>query len=320
MLNVNGHDYEIGKAAEYKQKRCINQALHGMFALSTEWLGCGELDAPENRHQFGGHVDLTGANVAGLFYLAMRRGLDYLATLPGVDPQPPGGHRPFRRRLADHCAQRARSRACYVSVPVAGFSAMISKLEHGDDLGDNEQAAADFLDGFDYSTLAAMRAPRPTLLIHNAEDDCCFRAPLVKPYTYDQVRPFFALFGKEDVFAWHENTRSGHAQLPARQPAEAYAFLSRYLGVPEFDRETPVDDQVQQLRRAGRRPAQGQSHAGDAGAAVGRRASIASPRAATSCNPQCATSPLPWSTRGRWPIPKTAAWRRSPGSSSSTTS
>jgi len=50
VLNVNGHEYGMGKATEYKQKRCINIALHGMFALSAEWLGCGELNSPENRH------------------------------------------------------------------------------------------------------------------------------------------------------------------------------------------------------------------------------------------------------------------------------
>lgn len=50
VLNDIGHEYEIGNAAVYKQKRCINRALHGMFALSAEWLGCGELNSPENRH------------------------------------------------------------------------------------------------------------------------------------------------------------------------------------------------------------------------------------------------------------------------------
>jgi len=243
VLNVNGHDYEIGKASEYKQKRAINQALHGMYALSTEWIGCGELGQPENRHQFGGHVDLTGANVGGLFYLAMRRGLDYLASLPGVDPQ----------RLAvtglsgggwQTIVLSALDPRVLVSVPVAGFSAIISKLEHGDDLGDNEQATADFLQNFDYSILTAMRAPRPTLLIHNAEDDCCFRAPLVRPYTYDQIRPFFALYGKEADFAWHENRDPGTHNYQLDNRRQAYAFLSRHLGIPEFDRETPVDDQV----------------------------------------------------------------------------
>ncbi len=243
VLNLNGHEYETGKAAEYKQKRAINQALHGMYALNPEWIGCGELGPPENRHQFGGHVDLAGANVAGLFYLAMRRGLDYLAAYPGVDPQ----------RLAvtglsgggwQTIVLSALDERVMVSVPVAGYSAIVSNLEHDDDLGDNEQAPADFLDGFDYSTLTAMRAPRPTLLIHNAEDDCCFRADLVKPYTYDRIRPFFRLFGKEDVFAWHENTDPGTHNYQLDNRLQAYRFLSQHLGLPAIETEIPVDDQV----------------------------------------------------------------------------
>ncbi len=246
VLNPNGHEYEIGKAAEYKQKRCINMALHGMYALSTEWLGCGELDSPESRHQFGGHVDLAGANVVGLFYLAMRRGLDYLDTLPNVD----------RNRLAvtglsgggwQTIVLSALDPRVLVAIPVAGYSAIVSKLEHDDDLGDNEQASADFLKDFDYSILTAMRAPRPTLLIHNAEDDCCFRAPLVKPYTYDQIRPFFRLFGKEDVFAWHENMDPYHNyQLDNR--VHAYRFLSRYLGLAPIEEEIRTDGQIRSMQ------------------------------------------------------------------------
>jgi dienelactone hydrolase len=243
VLNVNGHEYEIGKAAEYKQKRCINLALHGMFALSTEWLGCGELNSPENRHQFGGHVDVTGANVAGLFYLAMRRGLDYLDRHPAVD----------RNRLAvtglsgggwQTIVLSALDPRVYVAIPVAGYSALISKLEHQDDRGDNEQVPADFLDGMDYPHLTAMRAPRPTLLIHNAEDDCCFRAPLVKPYTYDQVKPFFRLFGKEDMLAWHENTDPSTHNYQLDNRLQAYRFLSKHLGLPPIEQEINVDSQI----------------------------------------------------------------------------
>src|SRR5262249_1766842 len=40
-LNVNGHDAE-GKAAKYKQLRCINQAKRGMMALNPEWLNMGQ--------------------------------------------------------------------------------------------------------------------------------------------------------------------------------------------------------------------------------------------------------------------------------------
>jgi len=84
-LNLNGYAPQ-GKAAEYKQKRCINNALQGMFALSLECLGMGELDVPENAHWFGAHLNLVGACATGLFYLAMRKGVDYLYHHHGVDP------------------------------------------------------------------------------------------------------------------------------------------------------------------------------------------------------------------------------------------
>ncbi|MGH9667563.1 MAG: alpha/beta hydrolase family protein [Bryobacteraceae bacterium] len=244
VLNVNGHEYPQGKAVEYKQKRCINLARRGMIALSPEWLSCGELNIEEDRHDFGGHLDLAGSNVAGLFYLAMRRGLDYLDRDPHVD----------RSRLAvtglsgggwQTIVLSSLDPRVLVSIPVAGFSSLISKLEHRDDFGDNEQVPADFLDGQDYSTLTAMRAPRPTLLIHNAEDDCCFRAPLVKPYTYDQVKPFFALFGKEAEFAWHENMDPSTHNYQLDNRLAAYRFLSKAFGLPVIDREIPVDSEIE---------------------------------------------------------------------------
>ena len=73
ILNVNGHVGPLGKAIEYKQKRCINYAKHGILALSLEWLAFGELTAPENDHAFAAHLDLVGMNGVGLFYLGMRR-------------------------------------------------------------------------------------------------------------------------------------------------------------------------------------------------------------------------------------------------------
>jgi len=246
VLNLNGHELELGKAVEYKQKRCINLARRGLLALSPEWLACGELNLPENRHQFGGHLDLTGANVAGLFYLAMRRGLDYLDRHPNAD----------RSRLAvtglsgggwQTIVLSALDPRVYISIPVAGYSALISKLEHSDDRGDNEQVPADFLEGLDYPHLTAMRAPRPTLLIHNAEDDCCFRAPLVKPYTYDAVRSFFRLFGKEDVFAWHENTDPSTHNYQLDNRVQAYRFLSKHFGLPPIEQEIPVESDVKSI-------------------------------------------------------------------------
>ena len=85
ILNVNGHVGPAGKAVEYKQKRCINFAKHGILALNLEWFAFGELQAEGNQHWYGAHLDLVGANALGIFLLEMRRGLDYLCEHPSVD-------------------------------------------------------------------------------------------------------------------------------------------------------------------------------------------------------------------------------------------
>ena len=146
--------------------------------------------------------------------LEMRRGLDYLSDHPSVDRNrigvtglSGGGWQTIFLSALD---ERVK-----VAVPVAGYSSATTKVEarqYGD-LGDLEQNGTDFLANVDYTHLTAMMAPRPTLLIHNAEDDCCFRAPLVKPLIYDGIRPFFRLYGKEDVFQWHENRDPGRHPL-----------------------------------------------------------------------------------------------------------
>ncbi len=195
ILNVNGHVGAPGKAVEYKQKRCINQARQGILSLNLEWLSFGELSHPENRHWFGAHLDLVGANAAGLFYLAMRKGLDYLYDHPnadrsriGVTGLSGGGWQTIVLSALDERVS--------VSIPVAGYSSLVSRLERAGDVGDIEQNATDLLAGQDYPHLTAMRAPRPTLLIYNAEDDCCFRAPLVKEDIFDEVKAFFRFVRK----------------------------------------------------------------------------------------------------------------------------
>jgi len=243
MLNVNGHVGAPGKAVEYKQKRLIHQARNGILALNLEWIGMGELGHKENAHWFAAHLDLAGANALGLFYLAMRRGLDYLWNRPDVD----------RTRIGitglsgggwQTIVLAALDERIALAVPVAGYASVVSRIERPADVGDIEQNATDLLTLADYSHLTAMRAPRPTLLIYNAEDDCCFRAPLVKPYIFDAVRPFFALAGAEQVFAWHENTDPSDHNYQLDNRRQLYAFLARHFRVPIPETETGVDAQI----------------------------------------------------------------------------
>jgi dienelactone hydrolase len=241
-INLNGHDPR-GKATEYKQRRCINNALQGMLALSLEWLGMGEMAKPENDHWFGAHLNLVGASATGLFYLAMRKGLDYLYEHPNVDRERIGvtglSGGAWQTIMLSALDERVA-----VAIPVAGYFAFASAVERNSDVGDMEYHPPDLFVGCDYTTLTAMRAPRPTLLIYGAKDEYGLRAPLQKPHLYDEINPFFRLYGKEEAFAWYSHIEPGthNYQLDNRQ--QSYAFFTEHFNMPVVEREIPVDDEV----------------------------------------------------------------------------
>ena len=242
ILNVIGHEV-AGNAAEYEQKRCINFAKRGIFALSLSWAGFGELAQPENGHDYAADLDLVGANALGFFYLSMRRGLDYLASLPQVDARRLGvtglSGGGWQTTLLSALDERVA-----VAVEVAGIGALESNLIRPLDTDEIEENATDLTQNEDYPFFVAIRAPRPTLLIHNAEDDCCFRAALVKPYIYDRVRPFFRLFGKEDDLAWHENRDPGTHNYQLENREQAYGFFTKHFDLPITPNEIPSDDEI----------------------------------------------------------------------------
>lgn len=246
ILNVVGHE-PLGNLVEYDQKRCINFAKQGMLALSLGWLGYGEHGQQENNHDFGGHMDLVGSNSLGYFYLAMRRGLDYLASLPetdtkrlGVTGLSGGG---WQTTILSSFDERVTA-----SAEVAGIGSMESNLTRPTDVAEVEEDGSDLVQGQDYSLFVALRAPRPTLLMHNAQDDCCFLASLVKPYLYDQVIPFFKLYGAENAFRFHENLDPGthNYQLDNRQTA--YAFFSEQFHLPAVTKEIASDSEIHTLQ------------------------------------------------------------------------
>jgi len=82
------------------------------------------------------------------------------------------------------------------------------------------------------------------LLIYNAEDDCCFRAPLVKPLIYDGIRPFFKLYGKEDVFQWYENRDPGTHNYQLANREQAYRFFSQQFAIPVIEKEIPSGQEI----------------------------------------------------------------------------
>ncbi len=244
VLDVMGHFTGRGNKEDFEQKMCINQALKGMIALNLDWIGMGELNTKLNEHWFASQLDLVGMNGVGLFYLAMRRGLDYLAANPDVDPNrigvtglSGGGWQTITLSSLDP--------RVLVSIPVAGYVNLQGRLERlPEEPGDIEQNPTDFLVGQDYSTLTAMRAPRPTLLIYNAEDDCCFRAPLVKPYVFDPVVPFFNLYGKADAFQFYQSTLISAHNYALEDQAQAFAFFIKHFHLTADSVEIPVGQYV----------------------------------------------------------------------------
>lgn len=245
ILNLAGHDGPLGYGYEFKQKRCISYAKHGILALNLEWFGFGELSQKGNGHWYAAHLDLVGANGVGLFYLEMRRGLDYLYNHPSVDRNRIGvtglSGGGWQTIVLSSLDERVKA-----TNPVAGFSSLLSRVEVKEygDMGDIEQSATDFLQGSDYSYLVALLAPRPALLTYNGEDDCCFRAMIVKPRVYDAIVPFFTLYGKSDVFNWHENHDPGNHNYQLDNRLADYSFFTKQFGLPPIANEDGVAAQL----------------------------------------------------------------------------
>ena len=243
VLDVLGH-FPTGKSMPFEQKLCINEALRGMVALSMAFIDMGELQLKGNEHYFGSDLDLVGVSGVGLFYLAMRRGLDYLYDDPHVDQSriavtglSGGGWQTIMLSSLDPRVQ--------VSIPVAGFASLQGRVERiPGEPGDYEQLPPDLLDGQGYQTFVALRAPRPTLELNNAEDSCCFRAPLVRPDIYNAIKPFFGLYGKEDAFQFHEDTQVSAHNYARDNRQQAYRFLSKWFHLPSKPDEIPVGQDI----------------------------------------------------------------------------
>ncbi len=241
ILNVNGHG-PGGKAVEHKQKRCINQARHGILSLSLEWIGFGELAGAENGHNQIGLLDLAGTNGVGLFYLAMRRGLDFLYEDSRVDRQRIGmtglSGGGWQTMLLSSLDPRIGP-----SVPVAGFSSLTTAIEHPEYAGDAEQNAPDMRTKADYAQLMAVRAPRPTLLIYNSMDDCCFRAGIVKQGVFFDAIPFFAAANRPGNLLWYQNDDPGTHNYQIDSRLHAYRFFKDQFRLQSSADEDPDTDQ-----------------------------------------------------------------------------
>jgi hypothetical protein len=234
VLNPNGH-HSGGKAAGYKQARCINLARRGMLALNFEFIGMGQLQA-DSLHNNMAQLNVTGLSGVGLFYLAMEKGLDVLLDHQNADP-----NRVAMTGLSGGGWQTivlsALDSRITVSIPVAGYTSLRARLDHDEDIGDLEQVPVDLATILDYQDMTAMLAPRPALLILNEKDDCCFQTARTRPVIYDAVLPTYRACGAADLFETYNNTAPGTHNYEADNRSQLYRFLNKCFGLA-----TPLED------------------------------------------------------------------------------
>lgn len=224
VLNVNGHDSK-GKAADYKQVRCINLAKQGMLALNLEWFGMGQLATPGFQHGLINAIDLCGSGGIATHFLAMRRGLDVLLAHEHADVE----------RVAVTGLSGGGWQTIFFSsleprvtmtVPVAGYSSYQTRIQYLEDLGDSEQTPCDLGTVVDYAHLTAMMAPRPALLIFNAKDNCCFAAPHALPPLRDAAAPVYRLFDRAGNLRAHVNFDPGDHNYAADNRRAFYQMIA----------------------------------------------------------------------------------------------
>ncbi len=238
VLNLNGHE-PLGKAEQRWQINCINQAKRGMVSLKPDWLGTGQLSSIA--HGEMNQIDLTGSSGVAIFYLAMSRGLDVLASDSHVDPArlavtglSGGGWQTIILSSLD-------TRVALTN-PVAGYSSFTTKSQQPEkDLGDSEQVMTDLGTIADYTHLTALLAPRWAMITNNAKDTCCFRADYAPAPLLAAVEPVYKLLGKPERFSHHESYDAGHNYDTSNREA-FYAQLKRafYANDPKFTK-TEID-------------------------------------------------------------------------------
>ena len=207
FLNVNGHD-PLGKAAEYKQARCIHMARNGIIALNLEWFGMGQLRTPGFVHGRMNQLDLCGAAGIAPFYLAMSRSVDFLLSLENADSTRVGvaGLSGGGWQTIFISSLDTRVTLCN---PVAGYSSFRTRIDHFSDLGDSEQTPVDLGITSDYAQLTAMLAPRAALLTFNEKDNCCFASGHALEPLVQAASPTYALFNQEARLRTHVNSDPG---------------------------------------------------------------------------------------------------------------
>ncbi|MDQ6477348.1 acetylxylan esterase [Dyadobacter sp. LHD-138] len=213
ILCPHGHgENPHGRFREQTQKRCATLARMGAVVFVLDMAGQG--DSKQTEHKFSKALKLQTINAT--------RGIDFLISLPGVDPQriavtgeSGGGTQTFLLAALD---QRVKVTAPTVMVSAHFFGGCVCESgmpihKKGDYQTNNVE-------------IAALTAPRPMLLTSDG-DDWTKNTPTVE---FPFMQKIYALYGKQNLVENVHLPDEKHDYGPNKRKA-MYVFMAKHLNL-----------------------------------------------------------------------------------------
>jgi dienelactone hydrolase len=213
ILCPHGHgENPHGRFREQTQKRCATLARMGAVVFVLDMAGQG--DSKQTEHKFSKALKLQTINAI--------RGIDFLLSLPGIDPQriavtgeSGGGTQTFLVAALD---QRVKVTAPTVMVSAHFFGGCVCESgmpihKKGDYQTNNVE-------------IAALTAPRPMLLTSDG-DDWTKNTPKVE---FPFMQKIYALYGKQNLVENVHLPDEKHDYGPSKRKA-MYAFMAKHLNL-----------------------------------------------------------------------------------------
>jgi len=213
ILCPHGHgENPHGRFREQTQKRCATLARMGAVVFVLDMAGQG--DSKQTQHKFSKALKLQTINAI--------RGIDFLLSLPGVDPQriavtgeSGGGTQTFLLAALD---QRVKVTAPTVMVSAHFFGGCVCESgmpihKKGDYQTNNVE-------------IAALTAPRPMLLTSDG-DDWTKNTPKVE---FPFIQKIYALYGKQNLVENVHLPDEKHDYGPNKRKA-MYMFMAKHLNL-----------------------------------------------------------------------------------------
>ncbi|MBI1388731.1 MAG: hypothetical protein GC154_09825 [bacterium] len=229
ILSPHGH-WGAGRLADEETgsvpARAIHFARHGIITFNYDMVGY--VDSKQIGHDFGGEREwLWGLSLHGLQFWNSIRAIDFLTSLPDVDPDrigctgaSGGGTQTFFLTAVDNRVK--------VSAPVN----MISSRFQGGCLCENAPALRLEANNMEYG---ALMAPRPLLMV-SASGDWTTETPLVE---YPAIRSIYRLYGADDALKTVQIDSPHNYNQRSRE--QVYGWFDHWLNGKEGTEPEPEE-------------------------------------------------------------------------------